>query len=79
MFFTLNRTEDNNIAVLCDDNGRIYNVNINDLSENISIGDVFICKDGKYIFNAKETAERRARISKKRNEFFNNLKKKNKY
>ena len=75
MFFTLDRIEDNNIAVLCDDDGKIYNIPANNLN-NPSVGDVFICKDGKYIFNADETDVRRKRTAKKRNEFFNKIKNK---
>ncbi|MBQ8209033.1 MAG: DUF3006 domain-containing protein [Clostridia bacterium] len=74
MFYTLDRTEDNNIAVLIDDDGRIYNVSANILSDTCSVGDVFVCKDGKYIFDAQETALRRARIAQKRNRFFSKIK-----
>lgn len=76
MFYTLDRIEDNNIAVLCDDNGIIYTVRTNNLPDNHSAGDVFICKDGKYIFHKEETASRRERIEKKRNDFFNRIKNK---
>lgn len=77
MFYTLDRIEDNNIAVLCDDDGRIHNVNANILQKNISVGDVFTYENGKYIPAPDETALRKARISEKKNAFFNRIKNRN--
>ena len=77
MFYTLDRIEDNNIAVLCDDDGRIHNVPANVLQDNACIGDVFIYTDGKYILVPEETESRKARISSKRDAFFNKLKNRN--
>lgn len=77
MFYTLDRIEDNNIAVLCDDDGRICNVPSNNLSDTPTAGDVFVLIDGKYIFHKEETASRRAKIAKKRNDFFSRIKNKN--
>lgn len=76
MFYTLDRIEDNNIAVLCDDDGKIYNVPANILSS-VSAGDVFVCKDGTYIFDEDETSSRRTRIAQKKNKFFSKIKKQN--
>ena len=76
MFYTLDRIEDNNVAVLCDDDGRIINVPSNLLSGTPSAGDVFCEENGCYIADTEETAARRSRISKKRTDFFNRIKNK---
>ncbi len=76
MYYTLDRIEDNSIAVLCDDDGRIFNVPVKNLQGAPKVGDVFRCENGYYTADIKETAERRSRIAKKRTDFFNKIKNK---
>lgn len=76
MFYTLDRIEDNNIAVLCDDEGKIINIPANLLSGTPSAGDVFREENGYYVADTEESASRRSRISKKRTDFFNRIKNK---
>ncbi len=76
MFYTLDRIEDNDVAVLCDDEGRIFNVSANLLNGTPCAGDVFREENGCYVADAEETAARRSRISKKRADFFNRIKNK---
>lgn len=75
MFYTLDRIEDENIAVLIDDDGRKHDVPCTAIPENDGIGSVFSIKDGKYIFNKAQTDERRKRINEKRKKLFDKLKK----
>lgn len=76
MFFTLNRIEENNFAVLTDDNGKVYSEELSLLPENCSVGDVFVFENGNYIHVPEETAERKQCLKEKRDNFFNKLKKK---
>lgn len=75
MFFTLDRIEENAFAVLTDDNGKVYSEKLSALPENSRTGDVFTFKNGVYVYDAVQTAERKQRIAEKRNKFFNKLKK----
>lgn len=74
MFFTLDRIEDNNIAVLTDDNGKVYDVDFSLLPTESKIGYVFTLKDGYYLYDNKETNERKQRIKNKKSVLFNKLK-----
>lgn len=59
MFFTLDRIENENIAVLIDDDGKKYDVRIDLLPETKDIGSVYIFDGNTYIYNEKETLKRR--------------------
>lgn len=76
MFYTLDRIEDENIAVLIDDGGKKADIPFSLLPPHSKPGDVFRSENGAYIFDEKETQERRLRISDKRNRFFNKMKNK---
>lgn len=74
MFFTLDRIEDNNIAVLTDDNGKVYDIDLSLLPSESKIGYVFTLKDGRYLHDNKETEKRKQRINNKKTALFNKLK-----
>lgn len=73
MFFTLDRIEDGNIAVLISDDGKKTDIPAN-LLQNTDIGSVFRAEDSDFIFDEEETTSRRKRISEKRNRLFNRIK-----
>lgn len=75
MYYTLERIEDNQIAVLSDDNGKIYNTALDSLNKTPLAGDVFRRENGEFIFDENETNTRKMRIAKKRNEFFGKIRK----
>ena len=74
IYYTLDRTEDENFAVLVDDNGKIYDVPHGQLPQHDGTGSVFYNDNGEYIFDKNETDRRRKRISEKRKKFFNKIK-----
>lgn len=74
MFFTLDRIEDNNIAVLTDDKGNVHNIEMSLLPSDSTIGYVFILKNGNYLYNYEETEKRKQRIKNKKAVLFNRLK-----
>lgn len=75
MFYTLDRIEDGNTAVLIDDVGHKHDVPFAALPAHDGIGSVFTMKDEAYIFNREQTAERRKRIDEKRKKLFERVKK----
>ncbi len=74
MYYTLNRIEENAVAVFTDDNGKIYNKSISLLPDNAKTGDVFTFLSGKPIFDKAETMLRREKATEKKNKLFNKLK-----
>ena len=67
MFFTLNRIEENTIAVLIDDNGSKTDIPLSALRKDCRTGDVYEFSDGMYIYNEKETRLRRESAREKLN------------
>lgn len=65
MFFTLDRIENETIAVLLDDNGKKHDVSITLLPEEKNIGSVYIFDGNIYIYNEKETRKRQSDNSDK--------------
>ncbi|MBR3868366.1 MAG: DUF3006 domain-containing protein [Clostridia bacterium] len=65
MFYTLDRIENGTIAVLIDDEGKKYDVNISLLHGNQDIGSVYSFDGNNYIYNEKETQARRSSNSEK--------------
>ncbi len=69
-YYTLNRIEDRDIAVLIDDNGKKRDVPIKDLPPQRDIGCVYsICGDS-IVYDETETIKRRTRIGEKKNRLF---------
>lgn len=75
MFYTLDRTEDNNIAVLIDDDGKKYDIPLENLPEHDGTGSVFREENGVYLFDKEETDRRRISIAEKRRRLFDRIKK----
>ncbi|MBO5933924.1 MAG: DUF3006 domain-containing protein [Clostridia bacterium] len=65
MFYTLDRIENENVAVLIDDEGNKHDVDISILEGNTEIGSVYSFDGNHYIYNEKETASRRSSNSEK--------------
>lgn len=65
MFYTLDRIENDTIAVLIDDEGKKYDVELSLLHEKQDIGSVFSSDGSNYIYNEKETLARRSSNSEK--------------
>ena len=65
MFYTLDRIENDTVAVLIDDEGNKVDVHISLLSENTDIGSVYNSDGNHYIYNEKETNSRRSSNSEK--------------
>lgn len=65
MFYTLDRTENGTIAVLIDDEGKKYDVEISLLHGKQDIGSVYSFDGNNYIYNEKETHARRSSNSEK--------------
>ena len=65
MFYTLDRIENETVAVLIDDEGNKHDVHISLLSENTDIGSVYNSDGSYYIYNEKETNSRRSSNSEK--------------
>lgn len=74
VYYTLDRTEDENFAVLVDDSGKTYDVPLGHLPQHDGTGSVFYNDNGEYIFDENETGIRRKKISEKRKKFFNKIK-----
>lgn len=74
MFYTLDRIEDNNIAVMIDDDGKKYDIPLKNLPEHDGIGSVFREENGVYLFNREETDRRRISIAEKRRRLFDRIK-----
>lgn len=66
MFFTLDRIENTNIAVMISDDNKKTDVVTDLISGEIREGNVYTETNGIYIYNEKETA---ARKSKNKNKF----------
>lgn len=75
MYYTLDRIEENSVAVFTDENGKVYNKKISDLPENSKPGDVFSLENNIFIFNAAETSLRKQRMAEKKDKFFGRLRK----
>lgn len=71
MFLTLDRIENETVAVLIDDSGNKYDVHISLIPKNYEIGNVYTIKDGMYIYNEKETKIRHKNNSEKLKKLFN--------
>ena len=65
MFYTLDRIENETVAVLIDDEGNKHDVHISLLSGNHDIGNVYNSDGSHYIYNEKETSARRSSNSEK--------------
>lgn len=65
MFFTLDRIENETIAVLIDDNGNKYDISIELLGNESVIGNVYESDGTDYIYNEKETQKRKNSNSEK--------------
>ena len=65
MFYTLDRIENDTVAVLIDDEGNKHDVHISLLSESTDIGNVYNFDGSHYIYNEKETSARRSSNSEK--------------
>ena len=59
MYFTLDRIENESVAVLTDDNGKTYNVSTDLLPEQRDAGCIYNYDGSSYIYNEKETVNRR--------------------
>ena len=66
MFFTLDRIENTNIAVMISDDNKKTDVVTDMISGEIREGNVYTETNGIYIYNEKETAERK---NKNKNKF----------
>ncbi len=71
MYFTLDRIEDCNIAVMTGDDGSKTDVVFDVISGDIAEGNVYTFTNGIYIYNEKET---QARKNTNRNKFNSLLK-----
>lgn len=65
MFFTLDRIENETIAVLIDDNRNKYDISIELLGNESVIGNVYESDGTDYIYNEKETQKRKNSNSEK--------------
>lgn len=65
MFFTLDRIENETIAVLIDDNGNKYDISVELLGNESVIGNVYESDGTDYIYNEKETQKRKNSNSEK--------------
>lgn len=63
MYYTLNRTENGNIAVLIDSDKNIHDVDISLLKPDAKIGNIYIFDGTHYIYNEKETLARKKSAS----------------
>ena len=74
MFYTLDRIENDTVAVLIDDKGNKHDVHISLLSESTDIGNVYNFDGSHYIYNEKETSARRSSNSEKLRKLMNKAK-----
>ena len=74
MYFTLDRIENNSVAVLIDDNGKTYDVNTSLLPEEKDPGCIYTFDRSSYIYNEKETFNRRNNNSEKLKKLLNKAK-----
>lgn len=74
MFFTLDRIENDSVAVLIDDEGKKYDTDISLISEPVDIGSVYSFDGSRYIYNEKETKTRRSSNSDKLRKLMNKAK-----
>lgn len=74
MFYTLDRIENDTVAVLIDDEGNKYDVHVSLLTENHDIGNVYNFDGSHYIYNEKETSVRRSSNSEKLRKLMNKAK-----
>lgn len=74
MFYTLDRIEDLNIAVLISDDGNKYDIPSDMLPENYGVGSVFEKSGDGFIFNENETDRRKRRVQEKSRRLFDKLK-----
>lgn len=74
IYYTLDRIEDENFAVLVDDSGKPHDVSLSQLPNHDGVGSVFYNDNGEYIFDKSETEIRRKRIGQKRKKFFDKIK-----
>ncbi len=59
MFFTLDRIEDGEIAVMLSDSDEKVNVPLSIVQDEAKEGYVYTFENGLYIYNEKETADRK--------------------
>lgn len=59
MLFTLDRTEDDRIAVMISDDGEKKDVPFSLITGGIKEGNVYSCENGSFIYNEKETEKRK--------------------
>lgn len=74
MFYTLDRIENDTVAVLIDDEGKKYDVELSLLPETRDIGSVYSYDGNSYIYNEKETHSRRTSNSEKLRRLMNKAK-----
>ncbi len=74
MFYTLDRIENNTVAVLIDDEGKKYDTEISLLTGSQDIGSVYSFDGNHYIYNEKETKSRRSSNSEKLRKLINKAK-----
>lgn len=74
MHFTLDRIENNCVAVLTDDNGKTYDVSIDLLPDERDPGCIYNYDGSSYIYNEKETVSRRNSNSEKLKKLINKAK-----
>ncbi len=74
MFFTLDRIENETIAVMIDDDGKKYDISIDLLGSEPSIGGVYESDGTSYIYNEKETQARKNSNSEKLKRLLNKAK-----
>ena len=74
MHFTLDRIENNSVAVLTDDNGKTYDVDLSLLPKEKDPGCIYDFDGSSYIYNEKETVSRRNRNSDKLKKLMNKAK-----
>lgn len=74
MFYTLDRIENDTVAVLIDDEGKKYDVQVSFLQETQDIGSVYSFDGSNYIYNEKETQKRRTSNSEKLKRLMNKAK-----
>lgn len=74
MHFTLDRIENNSVAVLIDENGKKYDVSVDLLAEERSAGSIYNFDGNTYIYNEKATASQRTDNSEKLKKLLNKAK-----
>lgn len=74
MFFTLDRIENGTIAVMIDDDGNKSDIDIALLSNDPEIGNVYESDGTFYIYNEKETQQRKNSNSEKLKRLMNKAK-----